>query len=68
MTESVRLADQIRRAFEGNAWHGDSLLELLADVDAKTAAASRLRRRSQHLFATSPPGTTQSVAGLAAKP
>ena len=39
MTESVRLADQIRRAFEGNAWHGDSVLELLADVSAKTAAA-----------------------------
>ena len=39
MTESVRLADQIRRAFEGNAWHGDSVLELLAGVDAKTAAA-----------------------------
>jgi uncharacterized damage-inducible protein DinB len=39
MTETVRLADQIRRAFEGNAWHGDSVLELLADVNAKTAAA-----------------------------
>ena len=39
MTESVRLADQIRRAFEGNAWHGDSVLELLAGVNAKTAAA-----------------------------
>jgi len=39
MTEAVRLADQIRRAFEGNAWHGDSLLELLAGVNAKTAAA-----------------------------
>jgi uncharacterized damage-inducible protein DinB len=39
MIESVRLADQIRRAFEGNAWHGDSVLELLAGVDAKTAAA-----------------------------
>ena len=39
MTESVRLADQIRRSFEGNAWHGDSVLEILADVDAKTAAA-----------------------------
>jgi uncharacterized damage-inducible protein DinB len=43
MTESVRLADQIRRAFEGNAWHGDSLLELLADVDAKTAAAKPIK-------------------------
>ena len=39
MTETFRLADQIRRAFEGNAWHGDSVLELLADVNAKTAAA-----------------------------
>ena len=39
MTETFRLADQIRRAFEGNAWHGDSVLELLADVNAATAAA-----------------------------
>jgi uncharacterized damage-inducible protein DinB len=37
MTEAFRLADQIRRAFEGSAWHGDSILELLADVNAKTA-------------------------------
>jgi uncharacterized damage-inducible protein DinB len=39
MTESFRLADQIRRAFEGGAWHGDSVLELLADVNARTASA-----------------------------
>ena len=39
MTEAFRLADQIRRAFEGSAWHGDSILELLSDVNAKTAAA-----------------------------
>jgi len=39
MSETARLADQIRRAFEGEAWHGDSMLELLANVDAKTAAA-----------------------------
>ena len=43
MTESVRLADQIRRAFEGNAWHGDSVLQLLAGVDAKTAAARPIK-------------------------
>src|SRR6185437_1767511 len=43
MTESVRIADQIRRAFEGNAWHGDSLLELLARVSAKTAAAKPIK-------------------------
>lgn len=39
MSETARLADQIRRAFAGDAWHGDSVLELLANVDAKTAAA-----------------------------
>ena len=39
MSETARLADQIRRAFEGEAWHGDSVLEILAGVKAKTAAA-----------------------------
>jgi uncharacterized damage-inducible protein DinB len=43
MTETFRLADQIRRAFEGNAWHGDSLLELLAGVNAATAAATPIK-------------------------
>ena len=43
MSESARLADQIRRAFEGDAWHGDSLLEILAGVDAKTAAAHPIK-------------------------
>ena len=36
--ESAFLADQLRRAFEGDAWHGPALLELLADIDAPTAA------------------------------
>ena len=43
MSETARLADQIRRAFEGDAWHGDSVLELLADVNAKTAAAHPIK-------------------------
>jgi len=43
MPETARLADQIRRAYEGQAWHGDSLLEILADVDAKTAAAHPIK-------------------------
>lgn len=43
MTETARLADQIRRAFAGEAWHGDSLLEILAGVDAATAAARPIR-------------------------
>lgn len=43
MSEAARLADQIRRAFEGDAWHGDSVLEILAGVDAKTAAAKPIK-------------------------
>ena len=43
MTETFRLADQIRRAFEGSAWHGDSVLEILADVSATTAAAHPIK-------------------------
>lgn len=43
MSETTRLADQIRRAFEGDAWHGDSVLELLADVDAAQAAAHPIK-------------------------
>jgi uncharacterized damage-inducible protein DinB len=39
MSETARLADQLRRAFEGPAWHGDSLLEILSGVSARTAAA-----------------------------
>ena len=39
MTEAARIVEQLRNAFHGNAWHGPALLELLADVDAATAAA-----------------------------
>jgi uncharacterized damage-inducible protein DinB len=34
-----RIADQLRRAFSGPAWHGPAVLELVANVDAKVAAA-----------------------------
>jgi uncharacterized damage-inducible protein DinB len=43
VSEAARIADQLRRAFEGGAWHGPALLELLADVDAATASAHPLR-------------------------
>jgi uncharacterized damage-inducible protein DinB len=39
MSEAARIADQLRRAFDGSAWHGPALLELLDGVDAATAAA-----------------------------
>src|SRR5579863_8461520 len=40
--EATLIADQLRRAFHGEAWHGPALIELLADVDACTAAARPL--------------------------
>ena len=43
MSETARLADQIRRAFEGDAWHGDSIKELLTGVTAETAAAKPIK-------------------------
>ncbi|HZW94607.1 MAG TPA: DinB family protein [Candidatus Eremiobacteraceae bacterium] len=41
--ESALIADQLRRAFEGDAWHGPALLELLQDADAASAAAKPVR-------------------------
>lgn len=39
MSETAHIADELKRAFEGEAWHGPALLEILGDVDAVTAAA-----------------------------
>jgi len=39
LSESALIADQLHRAFYGNAWHGPAVLELIADVSAATAAA-----------------------------
>lgn len=49
ISESVLIADQLRRAFEGDAWHGPALFELLEDVDARTACGEASARRPQHL-------------------
>jgi len=38
MSECARLADQIRRSFEGEAWHGDSINEILSGISASQAA------------------------------
>ena len=43
-TETSRIADQLRRAFEGEAWHGSSVLEILSGVNAASAAARPLPR------------------------
>ena len=38
-SEVERIQEQLRRAFEGDAWHGPSVLQLLADINADDAAA-----------------------------
>ena len=42
MREVDRIADQLKRAYAGPAWHGPSLSELLKEVDAQRAAAHPL--------------------------
>jgi uncharacterized damage-inducible protein DinB len=42
MNEIQRIEDQLRRAFEGNAWHGPAVRELLADMTAAQAAGRPL--------------------------
>jgi uncharacterized damage-inducible protein DinB len=42
-SEAARIADQLQRAFEGEAWHGDSLLEILKGVSAEQAAARPIK-------------------------
>jgi uncharacterized damage-inducible protein DinB len=43
MSQTERLADQIRRAYYGEAWHGDSIQEILSGVNAEAAAAHPLK-------------------------
>ncbi len=42
MTETYRINSQLKRAYEGEAWHGPSLRELLDGVTAEQAAARPL--------------------------
>ncbi|MBI3696187.1 MAG: DinB family protein, partial [Acidobacteria bacterium] len=42
MSEIQRIEDQLKRALQGEAWHGPSILELLAGVTATQAGAKPL--------------------------
>jgi uncharacterized damage-inducible protein DinB len=42
MSEVERIVDQLRRAFEGNAWHGLALWEILTDVTSQQAVSKPL--------------------------
>jgi uncharacterized damage-inducible protein DinB len=39
MKEVERILDQLKRSFEGEAWHGPSVREVLANVNAQKAMA-----------------------------
>jgi uncharacterized damage-inducible protein DinB len=43
-SEPALIADQLRRAFDGDAWHGPALFELLQGVDARTASAKPIAK------------------------
>ncbi len=38
MRELDRIADQLKRAFEGEAWHGPAVMEILEGITAQQAA------------------------------
>ena len=42
MSETERISDQLRRAFDGDAWHGPSVLPLISDVTAVQADAHQV--------------------------
>ena len=44
MNEMDRILDQLKRAFEGDAWHGPSMREVLDGVDAPMAAMRPLAK------------------------
>lgn len=39
MSELNRIVDQLKRAFEGDAWHGPAVMEILSGITAQQAAA-----------------------------
>ena len=39
MSEVERIIDQLKRAFEGEAWHGPSVLEIIEGITSQQAAA-----------------------------
>jgi uncharacterized damage-inducible protein DinB len=43
MSEIEFIVEQLKCAFDGEAWHGPALMEILEGVDVKTAAAQPVR-------------------------
>lgn len=44
MSEIEFITDQLKRAFDGEAWHGPALMEILDDIDARAASARPINK------------------------
>ena len=44
MRETARIAQQMKQAFVGEAWHGPAVMEILANVDAQVARAKPIAK------------------------
>ena len=44
MSEISFIVDQLKRAFDGEAWHGPALMEILDGIDAKAAASRPINK------------------------
>lgn len=44
MSQVELIVDELKRAFDGEAWHGPAVMEIVEGIDAKTAAAHPLPR------------------------
>jgi len=55
MTELDHILDQIDRSFRGDAWHGPSVWEVLADIDA--AKAGRVGEVDDATYWPAPPAS-----------
>ena len=66
MSETARLADQIRRAFDGEAWHGDSVLKSSMESMPRWPPPIRSRTRtvSGNWFCILPPGMARFLTRM----
>ena len=44
MSQIDLIVDELKRSFDGEAWHGPALMEIVNGIDARTAAARPLAR------------------------
>lgn len=64
MTEIERIVDQLNRAFEGEAWHGPAVMDILEGITAQQAAA---RLSMAHIAFGKSCFTSQPGSGLSQK-